>query len=134
MKPPMKPRVVRATLITLIGVSITFAAWLANSSAKSQQQDRVVLRKPWPVEPVRIVGIKTKNKGKVEIGKSFDEDDDWLDGFTVTVVNNYDKTVTAMTVSMIFRREAGDTRPPLAKDLHFGPSPSDREYLRRDSK
>ena len=33
---------------------------------------------------------------------------------------------------MIFRREKGDTRPPLAKELHFGPSPSGPEYSRRD--
>lgn len=124
--------VARFTLITLVGVSLIFAVWLANSSAKSQQQDRLVVRKSWPVEPVRVVAVKTKNKGNIETGRAFDEDDDWLDGFTVTVANNYDKTVTAMTVEMIFRREPGDTRPPFARALHFGPSPSSREYIYRD--
>lgn len=37
-----------------------------------------------------------------------------------------------MTVEMVFRREKGDIRPPLAKELHFGPSPSGPEYSRRD--
>lgn len=128
----MKRYVARFTLITLIGVSLIFAVWLANSSAKSQQQDRLVTKKPWRAEPVRIAAVKTKNKENIEIGSAFDEDDDWLDGFRVTVVNNYDKTVTAMTIAMVFRREPGDTRPPFAWNLHFGPSPNSREYVYRD--
>jgi hypothetical protein len=128
----MKRYVARITLITLIGVSLIFAVWLASSSAKNQQPDRIVVRKPWPVEPVKVVAVKTKNKESIEIGRAFDEDDDWLDGFTVTVVNNYDKTVTAMEIEMVFRREPGATRPPLAYSLHFGPSPSSREYVYRD--
>jgi len=75
----------RVTLITLIGVSLIFAAWLANSIAKGQQPDRIVVRKPWRgVEPVRIVAVKTKNKENIAIGRAFNEDDDWLDGFFAT--------------------------------------------------
>ncbi len=115
-----------------IGISLIFAMRLADGSAKSQQPDRIVVKKPWPNEPVRIVGVKTKRKANLEIGKSFVEDDDWLDGFTVTVHNGYHKTVTAMTVSMIFPRERGDTTSPLAWNMHLGPSPIMREYKDRD--
>jgi len=128
----MKRNIVRVSLIPLIGVTIISAVWLAKSSANTQQPDRIVVRKPWPVEPVRVVAVKTKQKANVELGQAFVEDDDWLDGFTVTVVNNYDKTVTAMTISMVFRREPGDIRPPLAWNLHFGPSPMTPEYKDRD--
>lgn len=83
-------------------------------------------------EPIKIVAVKTKNKENIQIGTTFEEDDDWLDGFTVTVANNYDKTITAVTINMIFRREPGDTRPPMAKELHFGPSPIAREYIYRN--
>lgn len=124
--------VARFTLITLIGASLIFLVWLANTSARSQQKDRTVVRKPWPVEPVRVVAVKTKNKESIEIGRAFDEDDDWLDGFTITVTNNYDKIVTAMTVEMVFRREPGDTRSPLAYPLHFGPRANGPEYIYRD--
>jgi hypothetical protein len=116
----------------MIGVSLIFAVWSANSGAQSLPLDRIVVRKPWPVEPVKVVAVKTKNKGNIEIGRAFDESDDWLDGFTVTVANNYDKAVTAVTVSMIFRRDPGDTRPPAAQELHFGPSPLSPEYVDRD--
>jgi len=124
--------VARVSLITLIGVSLIFAMWLANGSAKSQPPDRIVVKKPWPNEPVRIVAVKTKRKANLEIGKSFADDDDWLDGFTVTVQNNYHKTVTAMTISMVFSRERGDTRSALAWNMHLGPSPMTREYKDRD--
>lgn len=128
----MKRSTARVTLITLIGVTIIFAVWLAKGSANSQQPDRIVVRKPWPTEPVKVVAVKTKNKANVEIGKAFVEDDDWLDGFTVKVVNNYHKTVTVMHISMVFRREPGDIRPPFAWNLHFGPRAMTPEYKDRD--
>lgn len=126
-------RYVRFTLIILVGISPNFAVSSTISSANSQQQDRIVVRKPWrSPEPVSIVAVKTKNKENIETGKAFAEDDDWLDGFTVTVANNYNKTVTAMAIHLVFRRELGDTRPPMSMDLHFGPSPIAREYVHRD--
>lgn len=128
----MKRDVARVTLITLLGVSLVFALWLTNGSAKIQQPDRIVVNKHWPAEPLKIVGVKTKRKLDLELGKTFIEDEDWLDGFTVTVLNSYYKTVTTATVSMVFAREPGDTRHPLAWDLHFGPSAFTREYKDRD--
>src|SRR6266404_4357772 len=98
----------------------------------SPPRERTVVRKPWRIEPVKVIAAKNKKKGNIEIGKTFDDDDDWLAGFTVTVVNNYDKTVTAMVVDMVFRRDPGDMRPPLAWPLNFGPHPFSPEYLHRD--
>jgi hypothetical protein len=84
------------------------------------------------VERVKVVAAKTKNKANIEIGRAFNEADDWLDGFTITVVNNSDKIVTALTLEMVFPREPGDTRPKFAQPLHFGPSPSAPEYSYRN--
>src|SRR6266403_5625060 len=98
----------------------------------SPPRERTVVRKPWRIEPVKVIAAKNKKNGNIEIGKAFDDDDDWLDGFTVTVVNNYDKTVTAMVIDMVFRRDPGDTRPPLGWPVYFGPHPSSPEYLHRD--
>ncbi|HKB66698.1 MAG TPA: hypothetical protein VKC61_12655 [Pyrinomonadaceae bacterium] len=121
----------------VVGIALTKAPTTssrarAQEAPQSQQPDRMVVRKPWPVEPVRVIAVKTKKKENIEMGKAFDEDDDWLDGFTVIVANNYDKAVTSITISMVFRREPGDTRPPLAWNLHFGPSPITLEYKDRD--
>lgn len=128
----MQNRLARLTLITFIGLSLISTTWLINSGARSQGKERIVVRKPWPLEPVKVTAVKTKNKGEVKIGEEFDEEDDWLDGFTLTVANNYDKTVTAMTIEIVFRREFGDTRSPFAFALHLGPSPNRPEYLKRN--
>jgi hypothetical protein len=104
----------------------------SESGPQTQSRSRVVTKRPWPVEPVKVISARTKKKGQIPIGKAFDEDDDWLDGFTVTIRNNSDQTVTAMTVDMIFPREPDDGRPPLAETLNFGPRPTFPEYVYRD--
>ena len=131
----MNRRSRRYALITLLVVSasVIFMVQLSKSDAMRQQQDRLVSKKPWSgKEPIDIVNVKTKNKQGLETGKAFGEEDDWLDGFTVTVKNTFNKTITAMTINMVFRREPGDTRPPVAQELHFGPSPTTAEYLQRN--
>jgi hypothetical protein len=118
-------------ILALTGLRL--AAGVESSRAPAPpQRERTVTRKPWSVEPVRVVAAKNKKKEKIEMGRSFDDDDDWLDGFSVTVVNNSDKTVTALTIEMVFRREPGDTRPPLGQALQVGPRPSGPEYRDRD--
>lgn len=102
------------------------------TQASSQEQGRVVIKKPWRLEPLRVMSVKTKKKGKIEIGKPFVEDDDWLDGFTITVFNGSNKVVTAVVISMIFPRPAGDTRNKYAQEIYFGPSPISPAYTRRD--
>ena len=122
-------------LLVLTGGLVLLAMGELNSTsigAKTQEQGRFVARKPWHIEPVQVVSAKTKKKGKIEIGKAFDEDDDWLDGFTITVSNGSDKTVTALTIEMTFPREAGDKRNKFAKAIYFGPSPIDPEYIHRN--
>lgn len=123
----------------LVTITLTLLAFSDSNSAhsgvvtqeQSQARDRIIKKRPWRVEPVKVISAMTKHKGKVEVGKSFDEEDDWLDGFKVIVVNNSDKVVTAVTVEMIFRREPGDDRPPVGEDLHFSHSPFQPEYARR---
>src|ERR1041384_1593727 len=104
----------------------------SSQASASPQRERTVTRKPWRIEPVKIVAVKSKKKADIEIGKPFDDDDDWLEGFTVTVVNNSDKVITAMNIEMTFRRDPGDSRPPAAEGLYFGPLPDSPGYLLRD--
>lgn len=106
---------------------------LVETRAFSQEEKvRIVTKKPWRVEPVTIISAKTKKKGNVELGKAFVEDDDWLDGFSIAVLNDWYKVVTAVAVEITFRREPGDTRPPFATELNFGPSPITPAYTRRN--
>ena len=119
--------------VILAVVGLRLATGVESSQAPtSPPRERTVTRKPWRVEPVKVIAAKNKKKERIDIGKTFDDDDDWLDGFTITVSNGSDKTVTALTVEMIFRREPGDTRPPVAQALHFGPLPMSPKYTLRD--
>jgi hypothetical protein len=119
-------------ILALIGLRM--ATGVESSQAPAPpQRDRTVVRKHWRVEPVKVVGAKNKKKANIEFDKTFaDDDDDWLEGFAITVINNSDKTVTAMNLEMVFRRDPGDNRPPAAQGLYFGPSPSGLGYLSRD--
>jgi hypothetical protein len=127
-----------ALAFTLMVMTLLLVAPGSSSSvytrANSQEQDRLVTKKPWRVEPVRVISAKTKKKGDIKLGNSFVDDDDWLDGFTITVLNASDKIVTAVAISMIFPRPPGDGRNKFAYDLYFGPSPISHYYTRRDPK
>ncbi len=120
----------RFTLTTSAIVLLTLTGWLDANAF--QQRERLVLTRAWPIEPVKIVAIKTKNKARVERGKPFNEEDDWLDGLTLTLANNSAKTVTALSIELVFT-EDGSPLPPWSWDLNFGPSPNSPEYLRRDT-
>ena len=128
----MNRHLARFTLIPFVAASLICTGSPAIRGALNPQKARIVVKKAWPLEPVKIVGVRTKNKAKIELGQTFDEQDDWLEGLAFTVANEYDKTVTAMTISLIFRREAGDTRPPFAWNFYFNPSPRTVEYSYRD--
>jgi hypothetical protein len=53
------------TSVALIpGVSLSLTVLLPSTSAVSQQQDRLVTKKPRRAEPVRIAAVKTKSKEK----------------------------------------------------------------------
>lgn len=133
MKRRTSTLLVAFSLLTLAVLGFKLSGAEATRGA-SQEQERSVKKKPWRSEPVRVISAKTKKKGIVDLGRPFTEDDDWLDGFIVTVFNGSEKVVTAVTISMIFPRPPGDTRNKFAQDLYFGFSPIRPEYARRDPK
>lgn len=127
-----KPTLAVFVILLTIGASLVSIHVLGKAVKSRIQEGRIVKSKPWKIEPVRVVAVQTKNKARIEIGREFDEQSDWLDGFTVAVVNNSDKDVTSLVVDMVFRREPGDSRLPLSWPLTFGPHPFSSEYLDRD--
>lgn len=94
------------TLPTVLLVGISLICATARTNGQGPERQRTVVKKPWRLEPVSVVAIKTKNKEYVETGQAFEEGDEWLDGFTVTVGNNYHKAVTALSVAMVFPKRA----------------------------
>jgi hypothetical protein len=56
----MKTCIARFTMLMLIGAAMIFAVRFTDSRANAQQPERIVVRKPWPVEPVKVVSVKNK--------------------------------------------------------------------------
>src|SRR5882672_8258532 len=88
-----------------------------------QGQERLVMDKSRSNAPVKITLIKTK-KRVVDNNKKFVDDDDWLEGLTLRVLNRSDKTVTYVGIQLIFRRtEDQESGLPAAWPLDYGFDP-----------
>ncbi|HKG12143.1 MAG TPA: hypothetical protein VKB12_02350 [Pyrinomonadaceae bacterium] len=123
---------------TALAISVGLAVGLsiAPSSAKKsgQQEERKVEKDASKNEPIEIVGLKNK-KGKFKLSQKLTDDDDWLDGFAVTVVNRSSKTITSVVIDVIFPRPENhktSNDPPYVYTLHFSANPFFPEYELRD--
>src|SRR5437764_11139845 len=56
----------------------------------SQAQQRLIEKVSWRTEPIKIVRV-TNKRSQIELGKKFSQEDDWLNGLTVTVKNDSNK-------------------------------------------
>ena len=81
--------------------------------------------------PVDLVSFKTKHQGKLPLGKSFEDDDEWIQGLTITAKNVSTKNAAYISVYVFFERpqnSAGSSDPPLLYQLVYGskvfPSPT----------
>ncbi|HKO44114.1 MAG TPA: hypothetical protein VJU84_12635 [Pyrinomonadaceae bacterium] len=119
-------------LVLVSGLTFTLFCAHTIEATVPQQHQRILVKKPWRQEPVKIIAVKTKRIANVEMGREFNASEDWLDGFSATVLNSHSKTVTVMTIEMVFRREPGDPRRPFAFPLHFGPRARSAQYVHRD--
>ncbi len=88
-----------------------------------QGQERLVMDKSRSDAPVKITLIKTK-KRVVDNNKKFLDDDDWLQGLTLRVLNRSDKTVTYVGIQLIFRRtEDQESGLPAGWPINYGFDP-----------
>lgn len=126
----------RLRFLTLIALTMTVlpAAGFSATAQIPTRQDRSIKKLTYPREPVEISGVKNKKK-RIKLAEKFLDDDDWLDGFTVTIVNTSGKTITSLNIYLTFVRppdhETTDD-PPLGYPLYFNPSPFHAEYALRD--
>ena len=95
--------------------------------AFAQQQERLIDKESWRNEPIKILKLKTRDK-TIELGKKFEEDDDWLYGLTVTVQNDSGKAIARIDIELIFPRRGGSSTPETAyyaAHLIYGKDPAD---------
>lgn len=110
-------------IVAALGIVVLLGLLLPTSGNAGQEQERLVEIRSDFDPPVKVAAVKTK-KGQVKTDKKFLDDDDWLRGITVSIANASDKTVTHVTIELLFHRPEGQTRlPPLVYPLTYGRSP-----------
>jgi hypothetical protein len=112
---------------SFVGGLLILAFVFLRSGASGQQfnpRERVIDDKySYESCPIKIVGVET-SKHKVTLGKSFSDDDDWLNGLAVRVENTSGKVVTHVGIKLVIERPADERDQPRASwDLWYGVSP-----------
>lgn len=111
--------------LTTVGLDVfeTRANRQPKPSVPTPGQERLVLDKSRSDAPVKITLVKTK-KRVVDNNKKFTDDDNWLQGLILRVVNRSDKTVTYVGIQLIFRRtEDQESGLPAAWPINYGFDP-----------
>ena len=89
-------------------------------------RDRIIERKTNAAtgdEPVEITLVKTKRKSGLAFGRTFQDDDEWFQGVTITAKNVSTKNITYINIHFTFDRpddSEGNANPPLVHSLVFG--------------
>lgn len=115
----------RSTIYALAMLAIGACVFLPGAGSATQKQERGVRRPFTPNEPVLVTRVHTKAgtfRGKKLLG-----DDDWFQGFTVSVKNTSGKVVTHVSVGITFLRPEDDPTaqdPPLSYSLSYGVHPA----------
>jgi hypothetical protein len=92
---------------------------------RAQKQTRVIKQKSWRDEPVKVTLLKVRGKS-IKLDQDFEEDDDWLNGLTISVTNTSDKPITYLGFRIDFPHPGGISRdnPIPAYDFSYGHKPS----------
>jgi hypothetical protein len=110
-------------------LSACLVLFICTVSLCGQKQDRVIDKVSWRSEPVKIEAIEN-NKRKVQLRQKFSADDDWLDGFKVTVKNTSDKVITRVVIQLSFLKasDLSGIEPTYFVLMIYGSDPADKEF------
>jgi len=74
---------------------------LNRAPAQGKKEDRMITKYSWRNEPIEISNLRVKGR-VAKLDAVFEEDEDWLDGLTVTVKNISNKTVDYIELNLEF--------------------------------
>jgi len=111
------PCLMALALLGLI-LSMPFGA-----ATQTGQRKRVIEETPYPNAPVQIVGV-TNRRYHIKFKESFSDDDDWIKGLEVEVINKSEKTVTHVGIDLFFERPPDQAyEAPVFWPLTYGFNP-----------
>lgn len=94
------------------------------AASQTGQRKRVIEETPYPNAPVQIVGV-SNHRRHIKLKESFLDDDDWMKGLEIEVINKSDKTVHHVGIDLFFERppnQVGERRP-VVWPLNYGVNP-----------
>jgi hypothetical protein len=105
-----------AIVLTILGLTTLLAHdLLTQVGIAGQKQDRVLKKKQWSNEPIKITKLKMKG-ANVSFGEKQSGDDDWFRGLSIDVKNISNKTIVFIDISIIFPPADGATEEHIASD------------------
>lgn len=84
----------------------------AISTAFTQKKEKTIRHRRFPVEPVRIIRVNNKRQ-TLALGRKFFEEDDWLQGLTISLKNTSDKTITFIGIELHFIKPGAPENEPI---------------------
>jgi hypothetical protein len=115
-------RITRVFLLSvLVGVSVLFPP---SGRVSTQDSTRVIEELSVPAQPAQFIEIKN-GRGKVFKRGKIEDDDEWMEGLTVSLKNTSDKPIIYAKVTLDFPRVENSSESeeyPLAYYLYFGTS------------
>ena len=108
-------------------VKLAAAALVLQVSGFAQSPERLIDKMAWRNEPIKVTKLKNKNRS-VELGKKFEQGDDWLIGLTTTLLNVSDKAIAHIDLKLGFPRPGGGSSPESAIftiHMTYGREPAD---------
>jgi hypothetical protein len=111
-------------VVTILGfTTLLVHDLLTQAEVAGQKQDRLLKKKQWSNEPIKITKVKVKG-ANISLGEKHSGDDDWFRGLTVEVKNTSNKTIVFIDLSIIFPPSEGAAEEHTASDhLLYGNYP-----------
>jgi hypothetical protein len=124
---------VRFLAAVILGVCaiVSVAGWSLNTHfAQGQARERVIEKAFTRNSPVEIAEVRVSQK-IVELGKTFDADDDWLNTVLLKIKNTYHKPIVFLEVTVDFP-ETRATGSVMSYPLMFGKMPDSKIPQKQD--
>lgn len=95
----------------------------SRAAGQKEKRKRVIEETPYPNARVQIISVSNR-RYHIKFKESFSDDDDWIKGLEVEVINKSGKTVTHVGINLLFERPPDQTgEPPILWPLNYGFDP-----------
>ncbi|MGI8640772.1 MAG: hypothetical protein ACR2MG_12610 [Pyrinomonadaceae bacterium] len=107
----------------VLTLSVAPIFYLHSQSSKIKQDGGKILKKGNGFDPPMTITLVKSKLGVIETDKNFVANEDWLKGLVISVLNNSEKPITHVSISIRFPRPKGDDRLDFVSPINYGETP-----------